>query len=80
MLILVLIGAVLIIYMVRLATKQHSPEYVTYKDFNNYTMKMFSLVISMLGLIFGTNTMLWYKLGRIEQRLGIGKSSRSSPE
>lgn len=80
MLILLLLGVLLVIYIVKLATIKSSPEYVTYKDFNEYTMKMFSIVISILGLIFGNDMVIWYKLGRIEERLGIGKRSRGSPE
>ncbi len=79
--IITVVGIILIIILIKeVLTLPHSPEYVTYEVFLNTTTKMYNTITTIIGTFISAFGVIWYKLGRIEQRLGIGGKSKDLPE
>ncbi len=79
--IITVVGIILIVILIKeVLILSHSPEYVTYEVFLDTTTKIYNSIITIGGLVFASNGLIWYELGKIKQRLGIGKKSRGLPE
>lgn len=66
-LILFLLGTLLLLYI--LIRGQHSPEYVTYKDFYEFAFQIVAISTSLVGVAFAGMGAIWYEIGKIEQKI-----------